>query len=451
MFNFLKSSPPATKIPEDQIKSVYKKSRIQVFIAIYWGYMLYYFVRMNFTFAKPFLINELGLTIDQVGLIGAALGPAYGLSKLVMGAVSDKSNPKYFLAIGLILSGVCNLILPNSTSLIFMCVLWFLNGWFQGMGWGPCAKTMTYWFSDKERGIKMSSWNTSHNVGSALAGTIALAGVAIFGGGKGAFYFPGIMAIVGGIIYIFLAKNTPKSIGLPSIEEYKNDYTEKSIENESSDSVSTKEILKKYILKNKLLWFIGIANIFVYVIRYGIEGWVPIFLKNERGFTIDNANLAFMLFEGAAIPGSIIIGWFSDKVCKGRRAPVGIFCLVAVTLLTFVYWHATNIYLIYAVVALIGAMVYGPVMLIGISAVDLVPAKASGTASGFTGIFGYMGGQVLAEIGIASAVKRWGWDAGFIMIILCCLLSIFFLSFTWNAHNTDENISKEEEEKLVEA
>ena len=107
--------------------------------------------------------------------------------------------------------------------------------------------------------------------------------------------------------------------------------------------------------------------------------------------------------------------------------------------------------MIYAVVALIGAMVYGPVMLIGISAVDLVPAKASGTASGFTGIFGYMGGQVLAEIGIAAAVKRWGWDAGFIMIIICCLLSIFFLSFTWNAHNTDENISKKEEEKLVEA
>lgn len=440
MLNLLKPSPAIDRLPKEKIDKAYKKNRMQVFIAIYLGYMIYYFVRMNFVFAKPLLVKEYGLSITQVGLIGAALGPAYGISKLVMGSLSDKSNPKYFLAIGLFLSGITNLIFPSFSSVAVMSILWFLNGWFQGMGWGPCVKSMTHWFSDKERGVKMSSWNTSHNVGSALAATVALAGVTIFNSFKGSFYFPGILAIAGGIIYMILAKDTPQSLGLPPIEEYKNDYP-KSYNSHSEEQISIKDIFKKYILKNKLLWCISFANIFVYIIRYGLENWVPFFLRDERGFTMDNARLAFMLFEIAAIPGSILIGLISDKVFHGRRAPIGILCLVGVTLLTLVYWNTTNIYILYVVVALIGAMVYGPVMLIGISAVDSVPKKAAGTASGVTGLFGYMGGQVISEFGMGAIVDNYGWNGGFILIIACCILSIFFLSFTWNAHNFKENES----------
>lgn len=439
MFKFLKPSPEIDRLPEEKISSTYKRSRTQVFIAIYLGYMIYYFVRMNFIFARPLLTENFGFSKTQVGLVGAALGPAYGISKLVMGIASDKSNPRYFLALGLILSGVCNLIFPSFANVMFMCVVWFLNGWFQGMGWGPCAKILTHWFSDSERGRKMSKWNTSHNIGSALAVFIALWGVNIFSDYKGAFYFPGILAIIGGIVYIILAKDTPQSIGLPPIEEYKNDYPETFGDTDNSEAIlSVKEIFKKYILKNKLLWMIAIANIFVYIIRYGLENWVPFFLKEERGFTFENAKLAFSLFECAAIPGSIIIGWASDKIFHGRRAPVGIICLICTTVLTFVYWQSTNIYLTYVVIAFIGAMVYGPVMLIGISAVDSVPKNAAGTASGVTGLFGYLGGQVISEFGMGAIVDKWGWNGGFMLIIISCLLSIFFLSFTWNAHNLKE-------------
>ncbi len=40
---------------------------------------------------------------------------------------------------------------------------------------------------------------------------------------------------------------------------------------------------------------------------------------------------------------------------------------------------------------MIGFLIYGPVMLIGVHALDLVPKKAAGTAAGFTGLFGYVG------------------------------------------------------------
>ncbi len=71
-------------------------------------------------------------------------------------------------------------------------------------------------------------------------------------------------------------------------------------------------------------------------------------------------------------------------------------------------------------------------MLIGVQALDLVPKKAAGTAAGLTGLFGYMGGALFANIAIGFVVDAWGWDGGFLVIVAACILAIFFTAFTWN-------------------
>lgn len=436
MLNFLKPAKPIERLPEEKIPSVYKKYRLQVFISIYFGYLLYYFVRSNFVFAKDYLI-DLGLTKTQVGFVASALGLSYGISKFVMGNISDRSNARYFLAIGLILSGVVNLLLPNTTSVTIMFILMLLNGWVQGMGWPPCGRILTHWFSDKERGVKMAIWNTAHNLGCALIAVVALWGVSLFASWKGIFYFPAIIAIVGGFIYILLARDTPQSVGLPPIEQFKNDYPEAQKDLQDSEAeMSGREILFKYVLNNKFLWCISIANIFVYLVRYGVISWVPTYLKEVRGFSPQDSSMAFAIFEYAAIPGTIVIGWLSDHYFHGRRAPLGIFCMIGVAIATVIYWQSSSHIVINCALASIGALIYGPVMLIGVSAIDLVPKKAVGTATGLTGLFGYMGGQVLSELAIGLVVDKFSWDGGFIMLLSCSILAIFFLSFTWNIHNT---------------
>ena len=81
----------------------------------------------------------------------------------------------------------------------------------------------------------------------------------------------------------------------------------------------------------------------------------------------------------------------------------------------------------------IGFFIYGPVMLIGVHALDLAPKKAAGTAAGFTGLFGYVGGAVAANIVIGIAVDNAGWDAGFILIVAACVLATGLIALTWNA------------------
>ena len=437
MLNFLKPAQPIPRLPKEKIDSTYKRYRIQVFISIYIGYLTYYFVRSNFSLAKAYLVDQ-GFTKLQLGFVASALGIAYGISKFVMGNVSDRSNPRYFLAIGLIASGIVNIFFPLTSSITIMFILMLINGWFQGMGWPPCGRTITHWFSDRERGVKMSLWNTSHNVGGGLIATIAVLGVSIFHGWKGIFYLPAIIAIVIGILYMIFAKDTPQSVGLPPIEEYKDDYPEVAVDDRERE-LTGKEILFKYVLNNKYLWFVAIANIFVYLVRYGVINWVPTYLEEVRGFSMQQSSVAFALFEYAAIPGTIIIGWLSDKVFHGRRAPLGIFCMIGVFIATFVYWQSSSLIAINCALASIGALIYGPVMLIGVSALDLVPKKAAGTAAGFTGLFGYMGGQVFAEVAMGAVVDRFSWSGGFMLLMASCILAIVFFAFTWNVHNRAED------------
>lgn len=439
MLNLFKPAPHIERLPEEKIDPAYRRYRIQVFLSIYIGYLIYYFVRSNFSLAKVYLIQQ-GFTKTQLGFVASALGLAYGVSKFVMGNISDRSNPRYFLAAGLVLSGVVNLFFPITSSITLMFILMLLNGWFQGMGWPPCGRTMTHWFSDKERGVKMSIWNTAHNIGGGFIATIALWGVAMFGDWKGVFYLPAIIAIVGGILFIIFAKDTPQSVGLPPIEEYKNDYPDIKVDDRERE-MTGKEILFKYVLNNKYLWYIALANVFVYLVRYGVINWVPTYLKEVRHFNPKDSSIAFALFEYAAIPGTIIVGWISDKIFHGRRAPVGVFCMVGVTIAVFVYWKSSSLIAINCALAAIGALIYGPVMLIGVSALDLVPKKAAGTAAGFTGLFGYMGGQVLAEIAMGAIVDKFSWDGGFILLMISSVLAIVFLSFTWNVH--DRSVSSE--------
>lgn len=75
----------------------------------------------------------------------------------------------------------------------------------------------------------------------------------------------------------------------------------------------------------------------------------------------------------------------------------------------------------------IGFLIYGPVMLIGLHALELAPKKAAGTAAGFTGLFGYLGGSVAASAIVGFTVDYFGWDGGFGVMIGDSVLAVILL------------------------
>jgi OPA family glycerol-3-phosphate transporter-like MFS transporter len=329
-------------------------------------------------------------------------------------------------------------IFPVATSSItIMFALLFLNGWFQGMGWPPCGRVVVHWFSVKERGRKMAIWNVAHNVGGGLMATLAIAGLDVFGNWEGKLIFPALIAVLVAFIAYLLVRDTPQSCGLPPIEEYKKSYTKEYDESHEKE-MSTKQILFKYVLVNRMIWYIAFANAFIYLVRYGVLDWAPTYLKEAKGFTLNQTGLAYFLYEWAGIPGTLLCGWLSDKIFNGRRAPATIIYMILVAVAVLVYWKnppgnpiVDNLALI-----AIGFLIYGPVMLIGVHALDLVPKKAAGTAAGLTGLFGYLGGAVFANAAMGYVVDSYGWDGGFMVLIASCFLAVIFTGLTWKKEQT---------------
>lgn len=450
MFNFLK--PPAFKAAQTgpEADARYKQLRWQVFIGIFIGYAAFYIVRKNFSMAIPELAN-FGFEKGELGVVLSMNAIAYGFSKFLMASISDRSNARVFLPLGLILAAISMLfmIVPiqylgaeqKGTAIALMAVLNFLVGWFNGMGWPPCGRVMTHWFSIKERGTWMSFWNCAHNVGGALVGPMAAYGAIwlghyFYGTNEkyyfliGTYAFPAAVAGLIAIIAYLLIRDTPQSCGLPSIEKWSGvaakNYTE-----EAEEVLSTGEIFKK-VLSNKLLWYIALANAFVYMVRYGCLDWAPTILT-EKGINLKDAGWAYFAYEISAIPGTIICGWLSDKVFHGRRAVPTILFMALVMVAIVVYWqNIDNINVVIGCLIAIGFFIYGPVMLIGVQALDLAPKNVAGTAAGLTGFMGYvLGTAVLANIVIGYVAEHFGWGSTFILLIIACLLSIAFMAMTY--------------------
>lgn len=450
MASFL--APPAAKPaqtgPEADAK--YKKLRWQVFIGIFIGYAGFYIVRKNFSMAIP-MLAPFGFEKGELGIVLSMNAIAYGFSKFVMASISDRSNAQRFLPLGLVCAAISMLfmIVPvqwlgaehKGAAIALMAALNFLVGWFNGMGWPPCGRVMTHWFSIKERGTWMSFWNCAHNVGGALVGPMAVYGAMWFGswfyGANTEYYFligtyafPAAVAVLVAVLAYLMIRDTPQSCGLQSIEEWSG-HAAKNYSKDDEKALSVSEIFKT-VLSNKLLWYIAFANAFVYMVRYGCLDWAPTILK-EQGVDLKEAGWAYFAYEMAAIPGTIFCGWLSDKVFQGRRALPTIIFMALVAVAIVVYWQFFNNFtVVICCLIAIGFLIYGPVMLIGVQALDLAPKNAAGTAAGLTGFMGYvLGTAILANVVIGYVAENAGWDWTFILLLIACALSVFFMALTY--------------------
>ena len=437
MNTFLQLLQPAPFIPEIQdpevVKEDYKYWRIRILYSMFIGYAFYYFTRKSFTFAMPGLIQDLGFDKSQLGILGSILSIMYGISKFASGIIGDRTNPRYMMAFGLMLTGVCNILFGLSSSIMFFAIFWGLNGWFQGFGWPPCARLLTQWYSHSERGSWWSTWNVSHNVGGFLIPWVA--GVSLqFFGWRWAMYIPGILCILVGFFLINRLRDTPQSLGLPVIEKYRNDYVDKVEASGDGENLTTKEVLVKYVLKNPYIWILAVAYFFVYAVRTGVNDWTALFLVEAKGYNSIAANGCVSLFEVGGFFGSLAAGWSSDRLFGAKRGPINVLFTLGMFIFIAVFWvliPQNYVWLDAIVMFLMGFMIFGPQMMIGLAAAELSHKKAAATSTGFVGFFASIG-AAFAGYPLGTITEKWGWNGFYLVLISCCVISVLLLLPLWS-------------------
>lgn len=439
LLSFFQPAPHAPEISDpDVIKADYKYWRIRILYSMFIGYAFYYFTRKSFTFAMPGMIQDLGFDKTQLGILGSILSITYGISKFASGVIVDRTNPRYMMAFGLMLTGVFNIFFGMSSSLLFFAIFWGLNGLFQAFGAPPCAVFLTRWYSHSERGSWWSTWSVSHNVGGFLIPWIA--GFALqYLGWRYAMYIPGVCCFIMGFFLINRLRDTPESLGLPPIEKFRNDYNGKAkTTEEETVKLSATQILMEYVFKNPFIWLLAISYFFVYAVREGINHWTALFLVESKHYSSIGANGCVSLFEVGGFVGSLAAGWSSDKFFGGKRGPINVLFAAGMFLTIGLFWFVPPGFAAMDSILMffVGFTIFGPQMMIGLAAAELTHKKAVGSSNGFLGFFAYAG-AALAGFPLGYITQNWGWEGFFWALLVCCVISTLLLIPLWAITGAD--------------
>ena len=433
------SKPLLEKVPSDEVQGEYRRLRNRTFWGVTAAYALYYVCRMAMAVVKQPLIDGNILSAAQLGIIGSAFYFVYAAGKFANGFIADYCNIRRFMATGLLVSTVVNLLMGVlglahgwwgfSSALLFIvfAVVWGINGYCQSMGAPPGVISLSRWFPLNRRGTFYSILSATPYLGKSIS-VFALGLVVAWIGWEYGFIFSAIAGVIGSVIILVFVSDTPESKGLPSVQELSGEEVLK------TDTLPTKE-LQKMVVRHPGIWIIALSSAFVYITQHAVSEWGVLFLQKGKEYSLVSATEIIAFSEAFGIAGTVLAGWLSDRVFKGNRLiPVllsGVVCLLSLGAFLFSKGsYVLNIVYV-AVFSLSIGVVYCTVA--GLMALDIVPRKATGSALGMVGLASY------GAAGIQNVVSGFmigaGGDFNFLPVSMfwmaACLLSFLIPVLTW--------------------
>lgn len=413
-------SPPAPAPPlhdPDEVRRLYRYWRFRILYASLIGYAIYYVVRKNLPLAMPAIERDLGLTKSDLGAFLTAHGLCYGVSKFVNGFLGDRANPRYFMAMGLAGSAVANVWFGCGTGLWTLGLCWLANGWFQGMGFPPCARSLTHWFAPAERGTKFAIWNTSHSIGAAAV--FILCSFLVTVNWRLCLHVPALMALAGVVFLLDRLRDSPASLGLPAIAAEKAAGAAESVAWAPGEF---RAFVLRHVFLNPVIWYVSLANFFVYTVRYSVLDWGPSFLTETKGIRLVHAGWIVAAYEVSGILGMLASGSLTDRLFRGRAEAVSLISMLLCGMCVILFWRlpVRSAPLSALLLCAVGFFIYGPQCLVGVIAANAATRRAAATAIGLTGLFGYLS-SVLSGWGLGSTVEHWGWGPGLAVLGGACL------------------------------
>lgn len=404
---FYRISEPAPRrdLPDREQSRLYRRLRMQSFLAATLGYSFYYVCRTSLNVMKKPILDSGVLDASQLGIVGSALLFAYAVGKFVNGFIADYCNTKRFMATGLLVSAAANAlmgmlgwlqgVLPVAVTFLSFVIVWGVNGWAQSMGSPPAVISLSRWFPLRERGTYYGFFSASHNLGEFFS-FLFVGSIVTYVSWQAGFFGSMAAGALGVVIIVWMLHDTPESKGLPSVETLAHEPAA------PSAGESIREI-QRQVLRTPAVWVLAAASAFMYISRYAINGWGVLFLQEAKGYSDSQAISVVSINALLGIIGTVFSGWFSDRLFRGdRRIPALLFGILnSVALALFLYggnalWVNTLSMILFGTA--IGVLIC---FLGGLMAVDIVPRKATGAALGVVGVASY------AAAGIQDVASGW--------------------------------------------
>lgn len=275
----------------------YSKKGIVAFCTI--AYFASYFSRKTFPVVMASMLEEGALDKSVAGLIGTALFVFYGAGQLISGYLGDRLQPKYLMFSGLMLSAVCNLLMPLMPNGYVMIPVWAVNGFAQALLWPPIVRILSDNLSHEKYVTANMIVTCGAHVSTIVLYLYAPLCISVLSW-ETVFFTSTVLCILAGIIFI-----TAMCIILPS--------------SANKTHVPKQNLQKSDVNVGKIVSSNGLIPIFVCIVamgfmRDGIESWLPTLYMEVFKQSSENSILV-----SVALPIFSIISLFLVKIMHKRK------------------------------------------------------------------------------------------------------------------------------------
>jgi MFS transporter, OPA family, glycerol-3-phosphate transporter len=406
-----------------------------------WGflgllYTSFYLCRYNLSIANKAISEAYGFSRADMGIIITTALLTYAFGQILNGLLTDKLGGKKAMLIGAGGTVVLN-ILFGAISLLPMVygkthplvhlhlfggevilslislfvVVRGMDGYFQAFGAPGMIKINTAWFAHRERGRFAGIYGFMINLGRFgifKLGPALLAGFVFLGlwqvpplHWRWLFWVPACVCGVVAICMVLVVKQTPEELGFPAV----------SGTNADTEEISLMKVLLA-IISNPVVWITALAYSCTGAVRQSVDQWFPRYMQEVFQLNLESAQFQFLGFmiPFVASVGSLISGYLSDTVFRGRRAPVaaGIYFLETAIILCAAQFHSAKAAIFFFI--LISFTANSTHSLLGTaSAMDIGGRRMVGFASGIIDSFQYFGGSLAGYFLGRLLDRSWGY------------------------------------------
>ncbi len=407
------------------IKARYSKRGIVIMCTI--AYFASYFSRKTFAVVMVDMLENNAIGREVAGVVGTALFVFYGLGQLISGYLGDRISPKYLMFSGLMVSAVCNLLLPIVPNQYLMIPVWAVNGFAQALLWPPIVRIL----SDNLSHEKYVSANLVVTCGAHVS-TIVLyvwAPICIsFASWKSVFFTSSIFSVIVGIIFL-----TAMCLIL------KSDDGNGAIKVKGSDSESS-PVMKTF--KSSGIFMIFACIIAMGFMRDGIESWLPTLYSEAFGRDSKESILV-----SVALPIFSIISLFVVRIIhKGKvfnnevRGSGILFAISVILCIPLAVLINVEIAACRVICLLLAGLVCACMHSCNFLLISCVPGRfaktgRASTIGGFCNACTYVGAAV-SMYGIALISKLFGWSGTALLWTGICAIGVLFACLAFKKYTS---------------
>jgi ACS family glucarate transporter-like MFS transporter len=291
--------------------------RIWIYVLLFTGCSINYIDRVVLSVAAQPLSAEFHLSTVQLGYLFSAFLWTYLVAVLPWGIWVDRYGTRKSTAWGMAIWSLATLATGGAWSFAALFGSRLVMGFGESATYPAGGRTIREWMPAGERGLATVIFNCGGYFGPAV-GLLGTGYLVSELGWRGGFYVAGAIGLVWLLAWLawFRQPEQATFIGEPE--------RQKILAERGGPAIAGTAAPVSALLRCRSLWGVAIAQGCAVYTVYLFLTWLSSYLQATRGLTVLKTGMLTAVPYAVAVPGTIFIGWLSDRLLRGKAVQSGV-------------------------------------------------------------------------------------------------------------------------------